>query len=65
MPKNRNQQNRNQKLFFMHIVCFMLLSRNNERSMHRYVLGVIARGQWPDWMKKICSLPSCACKFSR
>ena len=33
----------------------MLLSRNkwmNERSMHRYVLGVITRGQWSDWVKK-------------
>jgi len=48
MPKNRNQQNRNQKLFFMHTVCFMLLSRNkrmDKRSMRRYVLGVITRGQ--------------------
>lgn len=39
----------------MHIVYFMLLSHNkrmNERSMHRYVLGVITRGQWPDWVKK-------------
>lgn len=33
----------------------MLLSHNkwmNERSMRRCVLGVIARGQWPDWLKK-------------
>lgn len=49
----------NKDFFFMHIVCFMLLSHNKrmtERSMRQYVLGVIARGQWPDWMKKICSL---------